>query len=70
MTANELSNKIGTTALLISREKFAVQVKILDARSNYGRHEYLVEPVAGAGSAWVTIDRLTWEGLKIQEVKP
>lgn len=36
-----------------------VTVRILDARLAYGKPTYQVEPVQGAGRAWVSLERLT-----------
>jgi len=36
-----------------------MRVLVRDARVVYGRVELLVEPLAGSGTAWVKLDRLT-----------
>lgn len=36
-----------------------VTVRILDARLAYGKPTYQIEPVAGNGRAWVSLERLT-----------
>ncbi len=37
---------------------FVIGVRILDARSAYGRIDVLVEPESGEGQAWVSADRV------------
>ena len=57
MTTKELMDIIGTNAV-IHMEKIKVEVEILDARQNFGRTEYLIRPLAGAGEQWIKDDRL------------
>jgi hypothetical protein len=57
MSAKELMEKVGTIAV-ISMEKIRIEVRITDARYNFGRTEYLVKPLAGAGEQWINSDRL------------
>ena len=35
-----------------------IRVKVLEARSNYGRTDFLVTPASGGGQAWVQEDKL------------
>lgn len=35
---------------------FVVAVKIVDARSQFGRTDYLITPVNGSGEMWVSTD--------------
>jgi len=59
----DLSKIIGKEARLVTtegnREQFlSVGVRITDARRNYGRIDALIEPLIGAGRAWVAFDRV------------
>lgn len=44
-----------------SGDTLKIRVRILDARQNYGRTDFLVEPVAGSGEAWVQEAKLESE---------
>jgi hypothetical protein len=35
---------------------FVVTVKVVDARSQFGRTDYLISPVNGSGEMWVSVD--------------
>lgn len=50
-----MRDAIGKTAAygVSPRYELTVAVRILDARANYGRVEYLITPQAGAGQMWV-----------------
>jgi hypothetical protein len=51
---------IGRTGLLRGAAPgLAVDVEVRDVREVYGRTDYLVIPVAGRGSAWVSAERVT-----------
>jgi len=52
MTVGEMHGTLGATRA-IWRGRLLVAVVVRDARMNYGRPQYLVEPVAGVGSVWV-----------------
>jgi hypothetical protein len=47
--------KIGQVAF----EGYTLDVKILDARPSFGRIDYMVEPVSGSGTLWISSERLT-----------
>lgn len=36
----------------------SVAVRVLDARSNFGRVDVLVTPIAGSGERWIDLSRL------------
>jgi len=57
MTTKEMMAVIGTNAV-ITMEKIKIEVEVMDARQNFGRTEYLVKPLAGAGEQWVEISRV------------
>jgi hypothetical protein len=44
--------------MLVERNKMAIEVRIVDARSSYGRQEVLVRPTNGSGTAWVDAKRI------------
>ena len=52
MTAAEMSKYIGQT-LTVACKGMAVDVKVIDARTRFGRVDLKVEPVSGAGTAWI-----------------
>lgn len=37
-------------------------VTVIDVRANFGRVDLLVQPVAGAGRAWLSSDRVRMDG--------
>lgn len=45
--------KIGKTATLKTQWGFLIKVKVLDYKNSYGRHRWLVTPLAGSGEEWV-----------------
>lgn len=57
MTHREMGELVGHEAAIQS-ESLVVRVKILDAKAAYGDTRILVSPVAGAGEAWVSLQRL------------
>jgi hypothetical protein len=38
---------------IINFEGLLVEVRVLNARSMFGRKEYLITPVAGSGEKWI-----------------
>lgn len=60
MTGRELTAPIGQIAeWTVPAYQVRVTVRIIDARLAYGKPTYQVEPVAGSGRAWVSLERLT-----------
>jgi hypothetical protein len=58
-TYGEMAGLIGREGTLrVQREGFTVRVRVLDVRVNYGRKDYLVEPIDGTGQAWVSAGRV------------
>ncbi len=53
-----LALPVGSSGSLITREGLSVQVRVLDTRHVWDRTDYLVQPVAGHGRAWVSADRV------------
>lgn len=53
-----LTAVIGSEAALQTAEGLSVGVRILDARRCYGRVDYQVQPLKGAGVVWVSSDRV------------
>jgi len=54
MTASELNQYVGRTGIWeIPKVGVKIRVKILDARSSYGRFELKITPLAGSGETWV-----------------
>ena len=59
MSAAELAGLIGRETLAdLEPRGLRVRVRIIDARHVFGRIDARIEPVAGEGSAWVSLDRL------------
>ena len=61
MTAAEvvqLLGRVGSLDLTSDRVPISVRVTVYDVRQVFGRRDYLVEPVAGRGRAWVSADRV------------
>ncbi len=54
MSVKELAKRIGTEAELRAVTGLIFRVKVLDVKQSYGNLRYLVEPVAGSSSAWVS----------------
>lgn len=54
-TVVTMRDAIGKTAAygVPPRYELTIIVRILDARTHYGRIEYLITPQAGAGHMWV-----------------
>jgi hypothetical protein len=53
MTASELSQYVGREGTWeVPKVGVKIKVKILDARSSYGRFELKISPVAGSGETW------------------
>lgn len=51
MSARELSAALGRI-VEIELDGLSVRARILDARLRFGNVDYLLEPLAGSGSAW------------------
>lgn len=76
LTSQQITKRIGTEAALTlsaiipgglrleGSYTLTVGVIVLDARSNYGRVDYLVKPVIGSGEAWVSETRLGFQFTK------
>lgn len=58
MTVKESMALIGTNAIIAVEKSLRIEVTILDVRENFGRTEYQVRPLAGAGEQWVNADRV------------
>jgi hypothetical protein len=39
-------------------EQFCIRVTVVEARRSYGRDELLIQPVAGRGRAWVSMETM------------
>lgn len=60
-TAKELSTNIGRKASLALPDcTINVTVVIIDAKTSFGNDRYLVSPVSGDGSAWVSTSRINF----------
>lgn len=62
MKLSEYQKYIGKTALFrvrLAGVGLSFQVKILDVKQAYGNIRFLIEPVAGSGSAWIQDGNLT-----------
>ncbi len=46
----------GTGHYLIPGSKMAVAIRVTDVRIRFGAEDVLIEPVAGYGSRWVTLE--------------
>ena len=54
MTANELKSWIGIRAMWTPRYSgLRIAVKVLDARTNYGKTHLLISPANGTGNEWI-----------------
>ncbi len=60
MTMIELRSKIGS-AVIVNLEGLRVMVDVKDVREAYGRQDIRITPVNGAGTKWVSIDRIVVE---------
>lgn len=58
MTAKEQVEMVGRTVWLHA-DGLMVDVRITDVRAAYGRTDYLVTPIAGTLSVWVSSSRVT-----------
>lgn len=58
MSVNELVKMVGRTGTVYARGEMSVSVRIVDAKISYGAVRYLIEPIAGRGSAWVNLDTI------------
>lgn len=45
--------------LKVEHGELTMRVRIMDVKTAYGMKRLLVEPVAGTGSKWVSVERLT-----------
>lgn len=57
-TAAELVSVINSNGFL-TVDEFRIKVKIKDARTVFGRTDYLVEPIEGEGEKWVSSERVS-----------
>ena len=57
-TAKELQKVLNAHATLKSSDGMTFEVRVLDARQVFGRIDYLVSPVTGYGTQWVSADRV------------
>lgn len=66
MNVNEMSKLLGCVASMVvelSRgNTILVDVRILDAQMAYGDVRVQVQPVAGSGDAWVSMQRISISG--------
>ena len=61
MAAREIVQLLDREATLTTAEGLRFQVTIVDARQAFGRLNVQVEPIAGEGTAWVSMDRVEVE---------
>jgi len=54
----QLLGRVGSLDLTSDRVPVSIRVTVHDVRQVFGRRDYLVEPVAGRGRAWVSSDRV------------
>ncbi len=64
MSTMELIKNIGKVADWSDGQGLKYEVKILDSRTRWGSIDYLVSPVAGSGSRWVSSD-----SVRVQEMR-
>lgn len=62
MTINEALAHLGQMAVW-HHAGMTIEVEIRDVRTSYGRIDFLVSPLTGAGQAWVARKSLTVAGL-------
>ncbi len=55
VTVNKLKGAVGRKGFLLVHG-LEVKVEIMDVRQVFNRVDYLVEPEAGRGSAWVSAE--------------
>lgn len=58
MTAAEMLPAIGTK-ILVRMEKLLIEAHVRDVRFAWGNPQLEVEPVAGKGTQWVMLDRIS-----------
>lgn len=60
--AKELAKLIGRQALyrlyMPAKTWLLIPVKIVDARSAYGRQDVQITPIGGQGTAWISIENV------------
>lgn len=61
---------VNTPRGTITSDDLTIHVFATDHRKVYGRHEYLVTPVAGHGTKWVHATRIAWTEAPIHTVVP
>ena len=59
MTGRELAALIGSTGSYQPTRGLSFAVRVLDARTRFGNVDVLVQPVAGSGEQWITLDRFS-----------
>ena len=57
LTAGTMSLAIGSQAIY-HINGLQVSVVVLDARNRFGSVDYLIQPVSGSGTVWVSGDKL------------
>jgi len=57
LTANQISLPVGKTGLL-AVGNLRVPVRVVNARTNFGRVDIQVEPIGGSGQEWVETSRV------------
>ena len=69
-SARSLGDVIGKRGALHAESGLVFGVRIRDARVAYGRRDLLVEPLRGAGAAWVSADRVRMVSEETKPSKP
>ena len=59
MTTTQTNLLLGQRGqIFVERNKLAIEVQIVDARSSYGRQEVMIQPTSGLGRTWVQLERV------------
>lgn len=61
MKVSELAGLIGREGVIRMSKGFTARVRVLDARMNYGKLQYLVTSASGEGKAWVEARRVAFD---------
>jgi hypothetical protein len=58
MNTAELNSYIGKRGIL-DMGAIKINIKIIDARSSFGRIDFYISPESGSGAQWVSKERVT-----------
>lgn len=62
----EYTKHLGAHGMLTMDKNFHIGVRVIDIRLTYGLVQAKVTPEMGAGSVWVTLDRINFDKPKAE----